>query len=126
MRLSRESIVLFSIGVADLTTTLIWVYMNGASEGNPVFAHYLSMGPIMFALMKLVMLCAPLFLLEWARARRPLFTRRAAQFTIAAYLLLYCVGIARLNAQYFATKTNLPTVAMADLHMGSDAAMARK
>lgn len=126
MKLSWESIVLFAIGVADLATTLVWVNIHGASEGNPVFAHYLSMGPVTFAMMKLVMLCAPLFLLEWARTHRPLFTRRAARFAIAAYLALYCVGVVKLNARYFATKTNLPVVAMTGLPMASQAELARR
>lgn len=104
MKLSRESLIIFIIGLADLATTLAWVKMHGAEEANPVFAHYLAMGPLMFALMKLIMLAAPIFLLEWARRHRPVFTVRAARFTIAAYLVLYGVGFVKLNAEVFGSK----------------------
>ena len=114
MRLSRESWIIFGIGIADLVTTLIWVYSHGAREANPVFAHYLAMGPVPFALMKLVMLAAPIFLLEWAWLQRPRFTMRAARFTICAYLLLYGVGFVKLNAKTFATEPPLHDIALVD------------
>jgi hypothetical protein len=114
MKLSRESLIIFVIGIADLITTLVWVQSSGAREANPVFAHYLNMGPIMFSLMKLVMLAAPIFLLEWAWRHRPVFTMRAARFAICAYLLLYGVGFLKLNGNLFSGKPALDEVAMVD------------
>lgn len=124
MRLSRESMIIFTIGIADLATTLMWVHNHGAQEANPIFSRYLAMGPLVFSLMKLVMLCAPIFLLEWARRTRPVFTRNAARFAIAAYLGLYCIGFAKLNMR---AKEPAPTsVAMADIRMGENFAIARR
>jgi hypothetical protein len=104
MKLSRESVVIIALGIADLVSTLYWVAQEDASEGNPVFAHYLEMGPFVFIAMKLVMLTAAIFLFEWARHRRPEFTRRATRFTILAYLGLYAIGFARLNSEAFAAE----------------------
>lgn len=97
MKIARESIYIAVIGIADLITTLLWVKYHGASEANPVFAHYLQMGFGWFALMKLTLLACPLFLLEWARRRRPQFTLKASRFAIGAYCGLYVVGFMHLN-----------------------------
>src|SRR5438105_4478450 len=79
MKIARESLIIVCIGVVDLATTLYWVHTHGAQEANPLFRHYLAMGPVWFALMKMVLLLAPVFLLEWARRRRPRFTRVMSQ-----------------------------------------------
>jgi hypothetical protein len=47
-----------------------------------------------------VMLLCPVFLLEWARRRRPLFATWGSRFAIAAYLSLYLVGVVKLNPQF--------------------------
>lgn len=97
MKASRESFIIIAIGAIDLVTTLWWVSTHGAEEANPLFRHYLEMGPAIFATMKMLMLLAPVFLLEWARRRRPAFTRFAARFAIMAYVGIYAVGVSRLN-----------------------------
>src|SRR5262249_19044075 len=112
MRLSKESLLLICIGVLDLISTLVWVNIHGAQEANPIFRHYLELGPIWFALMKMVMLAAPIFLLEWARRRRPVFTRYASRFAVGAYLLMYVVGVAKLNPQLFQPRQQRLTMAV--------------
>jgi hypothetical protein len=112
MRLSKESILLIGIGSLDLTSTLIWVQNHGAQEANPLFQHYMEMGPIWFAAMKIVMLAAPIFLLEWARRRRPNFTRYASRFAACAYLLMYIVGVSKLNPQFFQPKPQQMALAL--------------
>jgi hypothetical protein len=97
MKISRESWIIAAIGIADLATTLIWVQHHKAMEANPLFARYLAMGVGWFAAMKILLLAAPIVILEWARARRPVFTRWAARFAIVAYVALYGVGVAQLN-----------------------------
>ena len=97
MKIARESIWIAIIGLADLITTVLWVRYHGAHEANPVFAHYLQMGLAWFALMKLVLLAGPIFVLEWARRKNPRFTLRAARFAIGAYCGLYIVGFLHLN-----------------------------
>lgn len=96
--LARETWIIAVIGLADLATTLYWVYNHGAQEANPIFARYLAMGPFYFALTKIVMLVAPLFVLEWARRHRPAFTKFALRFAIVAYLGMYSVGVYHANS----------------------------
>jgi len=97
MKISRESIIIAGIGIADLITTLLWVNHHGAQEANPLFRFYLAMGAAWFALMKIVMLAAPILLLEWARSHRPVFTRIASRCAIVGYLGIYVVGVMHLN-----------------------------
>ena len=97
MKIARESLWIAAIGIADLITTLIWVHYHGAQEGNPVFAHYLRMGIVWFALMKILLLAGPIYLLEWARRRRPRFTLNASRVGIGAYCGMYALGFLHLN-----------------------------
>jgi hypothetical protein len=115
MRILRESWIIACIGIADLVTTLIWVHNHGAKEANPLFAHYLAMGSVWFAVMKLVLLAGPIFLLEWASRHRPVFTRRASQFAIAAYVVMYGVGVAKLNSNLFQLQPAHAEVIVAEL-----------
>jgi len=114
MKLSKESVLLICIGVLDLVSTLIWVNHHGAQEANPIFRTYLELGPMWFALMKIVMLAAPIYLLEWAGRRRPEFTRFASRFAVGAYLLMYVVGVAKLNPQLIHPKPQRLTLALYD------------
>jgi hypothetical protein len=116
MKIARESIWIAIIGLADLITTVLWIHYHGAAEANPVFAHYLQMGVIWFALMKLFLLAGPIFVLEWARQRRPRFTRVASRFAIGAYCGLYVIGFLRLNPDLIrpaSAEAALPPQAMA-------------
>ncbi len=97
MKLAKESAFIAVIGLADLVTTVVWVEYHGAAEANPIFSHYLDKGIFWFALMKLVMLAAPLVVLEWARHRRPRFTLCASRFAIGAYCCLYVAGLLHVN-----------------------------
>ncbi len=97
MRISKESITIGLIGLADLITTIYWILYKGADEANPLFAFFLSLGIGCFIVMKLVMLACPLYVLEYARMRSPDFTRRASRCAIAAYLSLYMVGVVNIN-----------------------------
>jgi hypothetical protein len=106
MKISKESWVIVTLGVADLVSTLVWVDHHGAREANPLFARYLEMGPLWFSLMKGVLIACPILILEWARQRRPRFTRYASRFAIAAYLGMYGVGFYRLNHETLRPQAN--------------------
>jgi hypothetical protein len=124
MKIAKESIVIAVIGIADLVTTVTWVSYHGAQEANPVFAHYLSMGLGWFALMKLVLLVAPIYLLEWARRRRPKFTLNASRFAIGAYCGLYIIGVAHLNPSMLRPRSAeaavYPSMSHRRYHRGTD------
>ncbi|HZT41555.1 MAG TPA: DUF5658 family protein [Chthonomonadaceae bacterium] len=93
-----ESWAIIAIGIADLVTTLVWIHFYGAQEANPLFAFFWRHGVWAFIAAKSIFLMGPLIFLEWARRSRPRFVLLASRFVIVAYLLLYVVGVARLNA----------------------------
>lgn len=97
MKIARESWIIAAIGVADLITTVLFIRHHGAEEANPLFRHFLEMGLPAFILAKLACVVGPLCILEWARKRRGQFVTLASRSVIAAYLVLYCLGVSQLN-----------------------------
>lgn len=99
MRLQRQTLTLGVIGVVDLATTLYFINQQGAAEANPLMAGFLSQGLTAFMAAKVGFLAGPLAMLEWARRFNPVFVTRALNVGVAAYIGLYSVGVARLNAE---------------------------
>lgn len=97
MKIAKESWVILAIGVADLITTIIFIKHQGAEEANPLFRRYWEMGVLTFVAAKIALLVGPLCILEWARRRNPAFVSWALRTAIAGYLMMYGVGVARLN-----------------------------
>jgi hypothetical protein len=90
MNIMRESLVLAAIGIADLTSTLIFVGNNYAAEGNPLMAYYLlRYGVGVFVFVKLALIFLPVFIAEWSRAYKPTFARFMMRGAIVAYLTSY-------------------------------------
>ena len=98
MKLSRESWIILAIGILDLVTTLMWVN-DGAHEANPIFQYYLAMGAGWFVLAKFVCLLCPILLFEFAQIHRRQFALKGARIAIAGYLVMYMVGVAKLNPE---------------------------
>lgn len=97
-RIHAETLIIFAIGIVDLVLTLLWVARDGASEGNPLYGPLLAAGVGWLVAGKLILgLLLPLLVLERGFRKSPRFTRIAARFAIAAYLLMYTVGVASLN-----------------------------
>src|SRR5437660_799811 len=94
--------LLGSICMVDLSTTVVLLRFGGAAEANPLMARFLAHGVCAFVGAKLVFILLPICILEWARRRRPLFVLRAVAFGIAAYLMLYTVGVSRANWMSYA------------------------
>lgn len=101
MSISRESIVLMLICLADLASTIFVVNYRHANEGNPLMKYYLDHGLATFVAAKLVLLLMPLFIAEWARQHRPQFVTRSLRVAAAAYLFAYVGGVAQLNIDRF-------------------------
>ena len=97
MKLAKETWILIAIGIADLISTIFFIQRHGAIEANPLFRHYWQMGLPQFIAAKIAMLAAPLLILEWARRQKPKLVARALRCAIAGYVLMYGVGVARLN-----------------------------
>lgn len=96
-QLSRQTCILAGICLFDLLTTLWLLKYHQAAEANPLMAVFVSQGIMAFIAAKLTLTVMPLGILEWARKRRPMFVHRALNLSIAAYLFLYVIGVARVN-----------------------------
>ena len=97
MKLTKETWIILTIGVADLVTTILFIHHYGAQEANPLFDYYWKLGLSAFVLAKSVCVVGPLLILEWARRHKPHFVRWASRGAILAYLMAYGIGVARLN-----------------------------
>ena len=115
MKLTRESWIILIIGVLDLTTTLIWVANSGAQEANPIFRYYLAMGPLWFVVAKFICLLCPILLFEFAKNHRPQSAIRGARIAIVGYLVMYAVGVARLNPQVVEGRGSKPSAVLGTL-----------
>ncbi len=96
-KVAIESWLIILIGVVDLSTTIYLAHHYGVSEGNPIFSLYLRMGEVWFIIAKMTMVLGPVFLLEWARRRNPVFVAWASRVAICGYLALYVLGVSHFN-----------------------------
>ena len=99
LKLAKETYILIAIGIADLISTIFFIQRHGASEANPIFRHYWDMGLPIFITAKIALMACPLLILEWARRTKPRLVARGLRCAIAGYVILYGVGVARLNIQ---------------------------
>jgi hypothetical protein len=98
MRMARESRWLATICALDLITTLWFVYGLGAEEANPLMRRFLDHGALTFIIAKSALVLGPLYVLEWARRRRPRFVHGALRVGIVLYIASYCGVVWRVNA----------------------------
>ena len=89
--------VLCAICIADLSSTIFLVSYRDCMEGNPLMSFYLDHGIVAFVLAKATLFVFPLFILEWARRRRPGFAILAARTCICLYLFAYAGTVISLN-----------------------------
>lgn len=89
LTLSRDSIILIAIGMADLISTVILLNAGGAVEGNPVMAYFLRYGICVFILMKMMLISIPVMIFEYCRQFKPKFVALMVRFAITAYVAVY-------------------------------------
>ncbi len=99
MSLMRESLILITIGLADLLSTLHLMAEKQATEGNPMMAYYLQFGVGAFVIVKLTLLFLPVFIAEWSKRYKPKFVKWMLRGAIAVYLGSYIVGFVLVNVQ---------------------------
>ena len=104
MKISRESVALIIICMADLATTIWFVSQHGAEEANPFMRYFLEMGIPVFILAKAFMCAGPLAMLEWARCRHQQFVTLALRTGIILYLGSYGMVVWRINESIDAPK----------------------
>lgn len=95
--LCAESWAIILICVADLLTTIALLTKGLAEEGNPIMRYYLEHGLIPFALAKLVLVVAPVVIIEWGRRHRPRTVKTLARVGVMGYLMLYAGMFFTLN-----------------------------
>lgn len=87
--LCAESWAIILVCVADLLTTIVLIAHGLAEEGNPIMRYYLEHGVLPFTLAKLVLVAAPVVIIEWGRRHRPQTVRTLARVGVMGYLTLY-------------------------------------
>jgi hypothetical protein len=89
-----ETTCLAAICLMDLATTLYWVALGHAREGNPVMASILNAGFTWFILAKVLGFAPALIAAEWYRPRNPALIDRVLRWVIGGYVVLWLAGIA--------------------------------
>ncbi len=98
MKLARETWYLILLCTLDMVSTAWLLTAGRAQEANPVMRFYVAQGVPTFMVVKAFLYIAPLFVLELLRRRKPEFIRGILRLGIAAYLLVYGIGVLRANA----------------------------
>jgi hypothetical protein len=95
--ISRESLALFIICIADTLSTMALVSKGLAVEANPWMRHCLECGGVAFFLVKMVPVAALIALAEWRKRSRPQFVRRALLVAVIIYVSAYAISMAAVN-----------------------------
>ncbi|MCX7993797.1 MAG: DUF5658 family protein [Fimbriimonadales bacterium] len=89
--ISPESWAIIGLCLADLGFTL-WLLSRGlAEEANPLMHHYLGYGVGAFVGVKLILIMAPVIIIEWGLRLRPQTVRRLARAGVYGYISLYAL-----------------------------------
>src|SRR5690349_5342965 len=97
MRLSKESIILSGLCLADLISTVVLIKGYGASEANAVLRFYLAYGLSAFVAAKCFLSIPALLVAEWYRPRNPLLVTGLLRLVIGLYLGGYSASAYQLN-----------------------------
>ncbi len=89
LRISRESLVLVGICLADMFSTLFFVLRGQAVEQNPIMAACLNHSPTAFVLVKLLSFLPFVVAVELYRSKNPSFARLACRSAIVLYLVTF-------------------------------------
>jgi hypothetical protein len=90
---SWESLLLLTMCVADMTSTLVLVHRQMATEANPVMAAMLRRGDFTFCVTKTMSFLPFLLIAGYYRSRRPRLIAVALRSTLALYVLVYGVAV---------------------------------
>ena len=91
--ISVETLLLLMVCTLDLVSSA-WLFHHGlAREANPVLRGFAEAGIAPFALAKAASFVPALAAAEWYRRIRPAFTTMLLRSALAAYLLIYGIGV---------------------------------
>jgi hypothetical protein len=101
MKIIWEIRLLAVVCLLDLISTVWLLHTGRAIEANPVMQFYLiNGGTLCFIIVKALMFCGPVFILEQIRKKKPQFIRILFRSYLAAYVVLYGVGSWYVNAPH--------------------------
>lgn len=89
LRVSRESMILVAICLADMFATLFFVLRGCAVEQNPIMAACLRQSPAAFVLVKLLSFVPFIIAVELYRRKNPSFAQLACRSAIVLYLVTF-------------------------------------
>lgn len=91
--LAWDSLLLFLICVADMSSTLYWVHAGAAGEANPWLAFCLQHGVLAFCAAKSLSFLPLLAFAAYYRSRRPRLIAISLRGTSALYVAIYAVAV---------------------------------
>ena len=97
LRVSKDSLILVAICLADMVATLFFVQTGQAVEQNPIMAVCLRQSPIVFVLVKLLSFVPFVIAVELYRRKNPAFARLACRSAIVLYLVTFVALTLRTN-----------------------------
>lgn len=95
--ISRESVCLFAVCMADMALTVLLVAMGLATEANPLMAKCIEHSYVTFCLVKISTALLAIGAAERYRPRNPLFIKRVLQSAIGLYVGLYIILVLAIN-----------------------------
>lgn len=95
--ISRESVCLFAVCMADMVLTVLLIAMGLAQEANPLMAMCLEHGYLAFCLVKIATALLAIGAAERYRPRNPRFVKRVLQTAIGLYVGLYFSLLLAIN-----------------------------
>ena len=118
MTITKESMILIFICMADLVSTITLISPHHAIEGKILMAYYVRHGVGTLIMVKLLLMCLPIFVAEWSRQYRPRFVKLMLRAAIGIYVGSYILVFLTVNVA--------PAVAQAVTHSQSLVQQARR
>lgn len=97
-KISKESLVLVGICLADMFATLYFVLHGKASEQNPIMAACLNHSPAMFVMVKIASFVPFVVAVEIYSRQNPVFARKSCICAIALYIVTFVALTIGTNA----------------------------
>ena len=84
----------------DIAVTLWAVCGHKAVEANPLMAHYMAISPFAFVAAKMMTFVPAIFIAECYRQKNPRLITFCLRVAFFGYLVLYTVGVAKVNGVF--------------------------
>jgi hypothetical protein len=96
MKISNHSIFLTCIAITDLLVTVVLILSGKFWEANPILSFYLNLSLFAFIFIKLLLILAPIFVLELLRTKQDNI-KNFIKVTSWLYVAFYIGGVSCYN-----------------------------